>query len=151
MARRGSEADGEGRVRERDERLRDAGRLWGGRDESEAVGKADFPAWQSSVGRSTRSEAEPGSEEDTWVANRGRKKLESNRNFPISPQRQPSTSEGSFRVTATEDERKNPNTRALREAGRWGSQRPRGLVVRGKDRNMGRQREGRGVIKEERL
>lgn len=31
----------------------------GGRDRSRAVGKAEFPAWQSSVGHSTRSEAEP--------------------------------------------------------------------------------------------
>lgn len=121
MVRRGSEkqeADGEGRVREIDERPRDAARPWGGRDRSEAVGKADFPAWQSSVGRSTRSEAEPGSEEDTWVVNRGRKKLESNRNFPVSPQRQAGTSEGSFGVTATEDKRENSNASACSEGSR---------------------------------
>lgn len=89
------------------------------------MGKADFPAWQSSVDRSTRSEAEPGSEEDTWVVNRGRKKLESNRNFPISPQRQASTSEGSFGVTATEDKKGRIQTPVLR--GKQGDGGARGL------------------------
>lgn len=56
---REKEADGQGRARERDERPKDAGRPWGGRDRSRAVGKAEFPAWQSSVGHSMRSEAEP--------------------------------------------------------------------------------------------
>lgn len=69
-----------------------------------------------------------GVREDTWMANRGRKKLESNRNFPITPQRQTSASEGSLGVAATEDQRENTNTG---EAGRWRSQRPGGLVARG--------------------
>lgn len=68
------------------------------------MGKADFPAWQSSVGHTTRSEAEPGNKERYlgWAVNRGRERLESNRNFLISPQRQASKSEGGAGVAATE-------------------------------------------------
>lgn len=124
---------------------RDAGRPWGGRDRNGSVGKADFLAWQSSVGHSTRSEAELGTREDTWAVNRGREKLESNRNFPISPQRQANKSEGTVGMAATEDKRENPNTRAPREAGRRRSRRPRGFMVRGLGQEHGeteRQKEG---------
>lgn len=40
-------------------------------------------------------------------------------------------------MPTTEDKRENPNIRSPREAGRWGSQRPRGLVVRGQRQEHG--------------
>lgn len=118
------------------------------------MGKAEFSAWPSSAGHSTRSEAEAG-RTGIYLGGQeeGRNQCQT-RTSQCLHRDTPAWVRWVFLVVATEDKRENPDTGALRKGGRWRSQRPRSLMWKrqgqehGETDSLGEEREGREAMKE---